>query len=85
MTCAGVEGLKFCIQQFIHPYQALLLDRSQDSTLNKAADVLQHCSVSVHWEVRDSAMERAATLTVPQHVSFLISPTLGDQVIVVYL
>ncbi len=57
MTCAGLEGLKFCIQQFIHPYQALLLDRSQDSTLNEAADVLQHCSVSIHWEVRDSAME----------------------------
>lgn len=63
MTCAGLEGLKFCIQQFIHPDQVLLLSHSPDSTMNDAADVLQLCSVSVHWEVRDSALEVILEIT----------------------
>ena len=31
--------------------------------MNDAADVLQLCSVSVHWEVRDSALEVILEMT----------------------
>ena len=33
------------------------MTNSPDSSLNDMAEVLQQCTVSVHWEVRDSAME----------------------------
>ena len=57
VTCAGLRGLKFCIQQFLHPDQVLLISNATDSTLNDAAKVVSLCLVSVHWEVRDSALE----------------------------
>ncbi|KAI9561883.1 hypothetical protein GHT06_012845 [Daphnia sinensis] len=57
VTCAGLKGIKFCIQQSIHPDQVLLLNNSPESSLNEIASILHQCTVSVHWEVRDSAME----------------------------
>lgn len=63
MTCAGLKGLKFCIEQSIHPDQALLINQPPDSTFNEIADVLQKCSVSLHWEVRDSAFEVVIAMT----------------------
>lgn len=57
VTCAGLKGIKFCIQQSIHPDQVLLLNNSPESSLNEMASILYECTVSVHWEVRDSAME----------------------------
>lgn len=63
MTCSGLKGLKFCIEQSVHPDQALLIDQPPDSTFDDIADVLQKCSVSLHWEVRDSALEVVAAMT----------------------
>ena len=72
MACAGLEGLKFCILQFIHPDQALLLQNSPESTLNEAADMLQRCTVSLHWEIRDSAMEVVLEMAQLAHTSPLL-------------
>lgn len=69
VTCAGLDGLKFCIQQFIHPDQILLLHGSPESTFKNLADVLQQCTVSVHWEIRDSAMEVVLEMAKLSHVS----------------
>lgn len=76
VACAGLEGLKFCIRQYIHPEQALLVRNSPESTFNDMAAVLQQCTVSVHWEVRDSAMEVVLEMTQLSHVSKFISTSI---------
>ncbi len=57
VTCAGLRGIKFCIKQFLHPDQILLVNPKADSTLNDVAKTVDRCLVSIHWEVRDSALE----------------------------
>lgn len=41
--------------------------------MNDAAEVLQRCSVSVHWEVRDSAMEVVLEMARLSHTSICIT------------
>ena len=83
VTCACLKGLKFCIQQFIHPDQALLLTGTPNSTLNEMATELHQCTVSIFWEVRDSAMEVVLEMAQLSHVSKYIMLLCSEDCIIV--
>ena len=45
--------MKFCLNQLIHADGDVIPDGPMDSIVS----AIHHCSVSVNWEVRDSALE----------------------------